>query len=377
MGIKHARFPAQNSPSTKMKKTPTMNKFLLIKCLCSLLLLSILPHGGHCQASADSVSKTKKTFFHLVQMDGVTEVTITANFDSIIANSRTKDYEPGKFEVRHSKKDKTVLRVKLRARGKSRRMMCEFPPLKLKFNKENLDSNGLEPFNEFKLVTHCMEEKADLNENILREFLIYKLLNQLTPYSFRAGLVKITYINTGHSFKKSTHWGIIIEDAESLAYRNNCHNLAKQVINLDSLERYQEKLNSVFQYMIGNADWSYMMARNMELIQMQDGKIIPVPYDFDYSGLVKAPYARANSALGQKTVLDRVFLGSATSYSELADVLNFFLSQEANLMETISDFKQLDFDTRLDMKDYVSQFFKLIKDEQRVENEMLARVKKG
>ncbi len=353
-----------------------MNKFLLINCLCSLLWLSILPHSGQCQASADSVSIPQKTFFHLVKMDGVTEVTITANFDSIIANSRNKDYEPGKFEVKHSKKDKTVLRVKLRARGKSRRMMCEFPPLKLKFNKENLDSNGLEPFNEFKLVTHCMEEKADLNENILREFLIYKLLNQLTPYSFRAGLVKITYINTGHSFKKSTHWGIIIEDAESLAFRNNCHNLAKQVINLDSLEHYQEKLNSVFQYMIGNADWSYMMARNMELIQKADGKIVPVPYDFDYAGLVKAPYARANAALGQKTVLDRVFLGSATSHEELADILTFFLSQEAVLMETISEFKQLDLDTRLDMKDYVSQFFKLIKDEQRVENEMLARVKK-
>ena len=195
--------------------------------------------------------------------------------------------------------------------------------------------------------------------------------------SFKASLVKITYKNTGSSFNKRTHFGIVIEDAECLAARNKSKVMGQQVIALDSLNSNHEKIASVFQYMIGNADWSYAMSRNIQMIQQEDGFIIPVPYDFDYAGLVKAPYARANATLGQRTVLDRVFLGNSSTLEQLSSIFKYFKTKKPDLIKTIDDFEELDEVFRQEMKDYLEGFYALIEDNDRVNNEMLSRVKKN
>ncbi|MCF8243942.1 MAG: hypothetical protein K9J37_01280 [Saprospiraceae bacterium] len=353
-----------------------MSKSLTINYLYLAAWIFLAPTLCQGQTASAPVKAKKQALFDLFKTDKITELTITADYDSIMANIRNKEYVFGEFEIIHSRKKSTIVPLRLRVRGKSRRMMCDFPPLKLKFDKDALDSLRIEKFNDFKLVTHCLEgQKAEVN--IMREYLTYQLFNIITPYSFKASLAKITYKNTGKSFKKSTHLGVIIEDAESMAHRNHGENLEKQVINLDSLHLEQEKLTSVFQYMIGNTDWSYMMARNVELVETEDGKIVPVPYDFDYAGLVAAPYARANEFLGQRTVLDRVFLGNATTYKELQGIFSYFLEKKEAIFQAIDEFDELDIAVRKEMMAYLEGFFKMIKDKDRVENEMLAGVKKG
>jgi lambda repressor-like predicted transcriptional regulator len=331
----------------------------------------VCPASG--QPSATEAAPAKKAIFDLFSADEMTNLTITCDFDSIKANLRSKTYSVGSLEIKQGNKSTTLLNVKLRSRGKSRRVMCDFPPLKVKFSKESLKANGLETYDEFKLVTHCMEDYYS-EVLIKKEFLVYKLYNLLTPLSYNAKLANITYKNTGSSFTKMKNIGILIEDPDCLSHRNQCSTLSQEVINLDSLNKHQEKITSVFQYMIGNADWSYAMARNMELIRQADGQIVPVPYDFDYSGLVKAPYSRANAALGQKTVLDRVYLGNAKSYQELKECLDYFISKKKELLAIIDDFKDLPMNERKEMKAYLNSFFDIIKDAARVENEMLKRI---
>jgi len=351
-------------------------KNILTSIYFSILgLLFFAPTVAFCQTAQEIIPAERQALLDLFKQDELTELTITANFDSIKANIRNKEYESGSFEIKHNRKSSTNLPVKIRTRGKSRRMMCEFPPLKLKFTKAGLESNGLEPYNEFKLVTHCLNDET-IETLIMREYLIYKLFNVLTPYSFKARLAKVTYKNRGDSFKKTTHLGIMIEDADCLANRTLCSTMGQKVIHLDSLHLHQEKINSVFQYMIGNADWSYLMARNTELIQMKNGQIVPVPYDFDYAGLVKAPYARANAGLGQRTVLDRVFLGNTASYEDLESTFSYFKSKKEELFRTIMDFNKLDIAVRKEMRAYLQDFFQVIEDRKRVEGEMLARIKK-
>jgi len=355
---------------------PTIMKNILTTIYLSIWgLLLLAPTAAICQPAHEDNPPEKQALLDLFKQDDLTELTITANFDSIKANIRNKEYESGSLEIKHNRKSSTNLPVKIRTRGKSRRMMCEFPPLKLKFTKASLESNGLEPYNEFKLVTHCLNNET-IETLILREYLIYKLFNVLTPYSFNARLANVTYKNQGKSFKKTAHFGIIIEDADCLANRTQCSTMGQKVIHLDSLHLHQEKINSVFQYMIGNADWSYLMARNTELIQMKNGQIVPVPYDFDYAGLVKAPYARANAGLGQRTVLDRVFLGNSASYEDLESTFTYFKSKKEELLRTIIDFDRIDLAVRKEMLAYLHDFFKVIEDRKRVEGEMLARIKK-
>ncbi|MBI5914298.1 MAG: CotH kinase family protein [Bacteroidetes bacterium] len=299
-----------------------------------------------------------------------------ADIDSIKANVRNKEYVQGVFEFQLGKKQRKSLPVKIRPRGKSRRVMCDFPPLKLKFDKDSLKAEGLADFNDFKLVTHCMDDRA-LNENtILREYLTYKLFNLLTPYSFRANLVEISYKNTGKNFKSTKKWGILIEDPKDLAHRNGGQIVDRMGIALDSFHANQEKINSVFQYMIGNTDWSYLMARNVEFIAQPDGRIVPVPYDFDYSGVVRAPYARADASLGQKTVMDRMYIGPCRDLEDLRSMFSYFKSKKKALLDTVDDFRELDAAAREEIGLYLEDFFEIIDHEDRVANEMLRPLKK-
>lgn len=343
----------------------------LTKVFCFFVFC--LPADLFGQTNVDTIHADGKSLFEIFENKEIPEIVIVADFDSLKSNKKTKNYHFGSFELLQGRNSVLKLDVKLRARGKSRRMMCDFPPLKLKFSKDDLKANGLEPFNDFKLVTHCRQDDPVAVTLVMREYLIYQMFNQLTPYSFKAKLVHITYKNTGASFRKTKQLGIIIEDAESLAARNGCQTMEQKVISLDSLHRNQERINSVFQYMIGNADWSYMMARNTELIQQPDGQIVPVPYDFDYAGMVKAPYARANAALGQASVLDRVFLGISKTPIELNPIFSYFKKKRPELEKTVDSFEELDRESRLEMLAYLEEFFNIINTKERVELEMLGR----
>lgn len=355
-----------------MRKSRIFLSISRIACLVAALVL--LQWKADCQTlNSDTVAG--RSLFDLIGEEEMQRLSLVADFDSIKANIRNKDYVYGEMVVEHDRKTQTSLRTKLRPRGKSRRMMCDFPPLKLKFEKESLSAIGLQPFNDFKLVTHCKADESALVAVLLREYLVYKLFNEMTPYSFKTKLVEITYRNTGSSFKKTKQLAIIIEDAESMAYRNECHELSNKVIQLDSLHRNQEKITSVFQYMIGNADWSYLMGRNIELVRHNEGAIVPVPYDFDYAGLVRAPYARANSTLGQKTVLDRVYLGNAKSYEELSAIFSYFKSKRDDLMRVIDEFNAINAEDANTMRAYLQEFFDIIASRERVEIEMLKLAK--
>jgi hypothetical protein len=245
-------------------------------------------------------------------------------------------------------------------------MKCDFPPLKLKFKKDDLAAGGLNKFNELKLVTHCLDEKLRSRELILREYLAYRLYNLLTPNSFRVQLVKVKYVNTGRKSKNIKQLGILIEDSADLADRMDGKVLKQMGTPVDSLHRNQEMLVSLFQCMISNADWNYQMCRNVELIKMKDdGRVMLVPYDFDFSGLVAAPYARANADFGQKNIRDRVYLGTCTSLDDLRPIIQYLLSKEDDLLNFVDQFDELSFESREDIHNYLHTFFTNLKDEKK------------
>ena len=64
-----------------------------------------------------------------------------------------------------------------------------------------------------------------------------------------------------------------------------------------------------FEYLIGNVDLSVIGQHNVRLVQMPNKTVYPVPYDFDYSGLVDAVYAHPPPELKIATVRERLFRG--------------------------------------------------------------------
>ena len=63
----------------------------------------------------------------------------------------------------------------------------------------------------------------------------------------------------------------------------------------------------LFEYMIGNTDFSIWALHNVRIVQDRARKLFPVPYDFDLSGFVHAPYATPDPRIGIRSVLDRLY----------------------------------------------------------------------
>ncbi|MEK7254321.1 MAG: hypothetical protein AAB316_06230, partial [Bacteroidota bacterium] len=219
---------------------------------------------------------------------------------------------------------------------------------------------------------HCLDDKNTSRDLILREHLIYKLYNELTPFSFRAHFIKVEYECTRKKSKLKRN-GILLEDPQDLAQRLEGKLVQRMGIADDSLHAMQEKINSLFQFMVSNTDWSYRLNRNIEFLLTPDGKFVPVPYDFDFSGVVLAPYSRADNRLGQKNVRDRVYIGNSKSAEELKPAISYFLTKKEKLLKMVGDYDQLSPESRKDILAYLESFFVILQSEEQVQKIMFAK----
>ncbi len=294
------------------------------------------------------------SIFDSFQEEDVLDITISTNFERILNDMKLEEYQPAQFSY---KMDGQTYNwdIKVKQRGRFRRRTCEMPPLKLNFSKKDLEQEGLAKFDKMKLVTYCMDDGTG-KENVLKEYLAYKLYNELTPYSFRVQLVRVAYVDTQKSMRKIKRFGFLIESTSELEARIGAEEVEKHGIAASELHQKQEALAAEFQYLIGNADWNTAVMHNTKLMQKSpDAPVILVPYDFDFSGLVNAAYAKPNRNVGQETITQRVFMGNAPS--NRTAMQNYFQSKKSDMYEVINNFKFLNWDVQLEMTNYLDTYF--------------------
>jgi hypothetical protein len=202
---------------------------------------------------------------------------------------------------------KISMPVKIKTRGHFRKLKsnCTWPPLLINFIKKDIPK--LSPFqgqDKLKLVMPCRGD-----EYVVREWLLYKLYNLITPKSFKARLVRVT-MDDSIKKKQNSFYGILLEDEEQMAHRNKAVIVEKTRLNPLNTEPNAFLTMAVFQYMIGNTDWSVQFQQNVTLLA-KDSLGIPttVPYDFDHAGLVDAPYAKPTEELEMNAVTERRYRG--------------------------------------------------------------------
>jgi hypothetical protein len=327
--------------------------FALTSCAPSLALEDweqLVPHSG--QSLLDQLGQQQ-----------VVKMTLTADFDSILLNRNTNDYNPAVLTYEDEHGIDQTYNIKVRPRGKFRRRICDFPPLKLNFSKDDLEAAGLASFDKFKLVTHCLDDAPLSKRLVLREYLAYKMLNELTPNSYRVQLVKITYRDQKNERNKTTRWGFLIEDDDELAARMECEECKNCMgRTAEHFSKPHERIASLFEYMIGNSDWSLRMNRNITLLSRPDGTLVPVPYDFDFSRFVSAPYMRPNSDYQQTGAMERIFMGQAASARELYATIAYFKTKKSMLTDLVMDFKLLNEEERMELVQYLDTFYQDITD---------------
>ena len=297
------------------------------------------------------------SIFDKMSHDEVLEMTLEADYTKVLANRKSSDDFDAKLKFVDANGQPQLWNVELAIRGKFRRMKCvEMPPLKIKFNKEDLSSKGLSNSNDLKLVTQCVEDSKEAKELLLKEYLTYKMYNELTDASYRVQLLKINYVDL-HAGDSKTHWAFLIEDTAQLRARLGAKKIKKSAdFQLEDLNREATRSAAVFQYMIGNYDWDLLARRNAKLVKTGN-EIIPIPYDFDFAGIVDAPYARANSALGIYSRFDRVYLGLEEDQADLTATFMQFKAKRSALISVIKHCKELSFSQRKDMIKYIDTFF--------------------
>ena len=309
---------------------------------------------------ADSNPNPQKSIFDLMHYKEVLEMTIEIDMEELQYNRRNQEYMTAGIWFEDADGQKQAWRIKAKQRGKFRRMNCAMPPLKLNFKKAELAVAGLAQFDDLKLVTHCIDHKAEAKKLLVREHLTYELYNTLTDASFRTQLVRITYkdINTG---KKTKQYGIIIEDLAQVRSRIKAKKLKREEIELDQINLAQLQQVALFQYLIGNADWGIHTVRNIKMVK-KGKSIIAIPYDFDFAGLVNAPYAIPNPNYYLVSIRERIYLGLEKDVAALSDTLELFRNKQENFHKVIKSSKLLSYEDRREMLNYIDSFFQNTKE---------------
>ncbi|GJM33052.1 MAG: hypothetical protein DHS20C18_20530 [Saprospiraceae bacterium] len=279
----------------------------------------------------------------------------------LIGNKKTDAYQDARISYTDVNGNTVEQNIEVKPRGKYRRMICDSPPLMLKFSKEELATADLNDDHKLKLVTHCFEDNIEESEqNLLKEFLVYKILNLLTEKSYRVQLVNITYIDSKDD-RRLQRVGFIIESTRELGERLESVSKTLYNLNIEQLEPTQYHTVAMFQYMICNTDWPLRVARNIKtFLPEETDKITIVPYDFDFSGLVNAHYAKINPDFNQTNLRERVFMGKFDNEEQLNETLAVFKERKKDIISLCKNFKLLNKKNRQDVSNFIRSFYKII-----------------
>jgi hypothetical protein len=258
--------------------------------------------------------------------------------------------------------------IQLYARGKFRRQNCNMPGLMINFKTST--SPKLSGLKRLKLGCGCGSSKYE-EQLLLTEYLIYKMYNTLTDMSFRSRLVKVQYKDSRSKIREYTQYAFFIEDVDDMAARNRCKEAPAKMYLTEETARAQMTVVAVFQYMIGNTDWSVPNNHNVKLIRSVADSLSPpfvVPYDFDFSGLVNAPYAIPHPTLGIEKVTDRLYRGFPRTMEELEVVVQKFIGQKETFKSMINNFELIDKKDRQVLLKYIEDFYVLIANKRMVKD---------
>lgn len=287
-------------------------------------------------------------------------VTITTDIGKLMSEKMKGELLKATFSTKLYDSTTVEEEISINARGKYRRKYCYVPPMLLGFRTNT--SSRMRSLKALKMVSGCTVNKQ-AEQLVLKEYLVYKIHNLLTPKSFLSRLAKVTYRDSKVKKKPFIQYAFFIENVDAMAKRNRCKEWKSGPVNYNILDREETTMMFVFQYMIGNTDWGLTNNHNFKIIYgKKDTSTTPfaVPYDFDHSGLVNADYAVPNEQLGITSVVQRLYRGFPRSASELQTVFDVFNRQKEKIYNLISDFEPLDKRNKKEMLAYLDDFYKTI-----------------
>ncbi len=300
----------------------------------------------------------------LFRSDDVLEVTITANMRDLLRerDSTKLRWFGAEFRYRDGDSVRTVP-VELRARGHYRRQRanCDFPPIMVKLPKAEAQGTVLQGNPRVKLSTPCRPGNAEYQQYILVEYGAYRSYQILHEAAPRTRLARITWQDSSARTKPVTVLAFFIELDEEVAkevsvtLRENMKGARFRDVEQRTLQSL-----SLFEFMVGNPDWSLGALHNIYLLQDSVGIVTPVAYDWDWSGLVNTRYSFPDASLPIRSVTERHYMGPCHTLPEWAPMLTHFREQKPRLDAVWDAIPELTPKRREQAVEYLAGFWRII-----------------
>jgi hypothetical protein len=301
----------------------------------------------------------RKKFF---EEESIVDATLEMDLKDLLAKKAKQRYLPGTMTLKF--KDGTTVNEKITAtvRGNFRRETCFMPGLTVNFKADT--NSSMAKFKTMKISNGCSSGESP-GQLVIKEYLVYKIYNLLTDMSLKVRLMNISFKDVSGKRKPYTQYAFMIEDVDDMAKRNNMAEIEDIKYNTEQTNRDQMTLVTLFEYLIGNTDWSVPAYHNIKLIAPKEDKNVrpyAVAYDFDICGFVDPPYATIDEQLQDKitTVRERLNRGFPRTMEELKIAVKLFNDRKDKIISLIKNNEYLSPKEKSNTIDYVEDFYKTI-----------------
>ena len=296
-------------------------------------------------------------------------------------NSEVRLYHPGQWTYIDDNGETQRLDVSIRIRGNFRRLYCELPPLRLNFRKSQVKDTLFKGQDKLKLVAPC-QHGLESQQKLLLEYLAYRTYEILTDQSFGSRLIRLSYVDSDEAMRSWTDLVFVIEDEADIGKRLGLDKARVKDNRFDELDQPSTALVELFQLLISNHDYSVMQGAEgeycchnsvMYVREEAADKRIPIPYDFDMSGLVNARYAAPPKHLPIRLVRTRYYRGLCQPPEVMDEALAQILSKKDEILALYKDMPELSRLSRNRTLGYIKNYFAILEDKAKLKTQVLDR----
>jgi len=296
-------------------------------------------------------------------------------------DSEVRLYHPGQWTYIDEKGETQRLDVSIRIRGNFRRLYCELPPLRLNFRKSQVKGTLFKGQDKLKLVAPC-QHGLDSQQKLLLEYLAYRTYEILTDQSFGTRLIRLSYVDSDEALRSWTDLVFVLEDEKDLASRLQLDKAHVKENQFHELDQSATALAELFQLLISNHDYSVLKGpegeyccHNTEMFTRKEtaDKRIPIPYDFDMSGLVNAKYAAPPAHLPIRLVRTRYYRGLCQPPEIMNAAVAHILSKKEDILALYESMPDLSRLSRNRTLGYLKKYFAILEDPANLKAEVLDR----
>ena len=363
---------ARNMKTSSIFKPCGSSPLPLLSTLLLLVTLALPSYGQtEPESKKQKEQETPRRYLSLFDEEELLEVSLRFDLSGFLKKPDKNQTFDGIMTFHFSETDTLARKVTIEYRGKSRYERCRLPPMRIVFRQPVYEVTDSAKIKKIKLVNQC-QTGALYDDYVIKECLVYKLYNVLTDTCFRARLLKVNYIDSDKNKKPLVQYGIFIEPEELLAKRTNMLEVKTRSLTQKSMKPFMIDRIAIFNYMVSNWDWSVPGQHNVSIFTSSEpahaSMGIPVPFDFDLTGVVNADYAIPPPDMGIETNRDRMFRGMCRTKEEFENNLKVFLNKKEELYSVVNDYPYLSKGSKRDIINFLDQFFVQLEKQRSLDN---------